>query len=141
MSHEISEDDRRFVSRFESFAVAPEDFDHRAHLRLAYCYLAGNDAASACRMMGQALRDFLAHHGVDQGKYHETLTRAWIKAVRHFMDNAPVTESADCFIDAHPELLDPAIMLTHYSAELLFSDEARRRFVAPDLEPIPEEQT
>ncbi|MFT5516394.1 MAG: hypothetical protein ACI80V_002526 [Rhodothermales bacterium] len=28
-------------------------------------------------------------------------------------------------------------MLTHYSAQLLFSDEARAAFVEPDLHPIP----
>jgi hypothetical protein len=28
-------------------------------------------------------------------------------------------------------------MLTHYSAEVLFSPEARARFVEPDLEKIP----
>lgn len=28
-------------------------------------------------------------------------------------------------------------MMTHYSAGLLFSDEARAAFVEPDLDPIP----
>jgi len=36
------------------------------------------------------------------------------------------TASADELIDANPELLDSRMMLTHYSAELLFSEEARR---------------
>jgi len=34
-------------------------------------------------------------------------------------------------------LLDSKIMLTHYSAELLFSDQARAEFVEPNLDPIP----
>ncbi len=34
-------------------------------------------------------------------------------------------------------MLDAKIMMTHYSAEVLFSDEARAEFVEPDLEPIP----
>ena len=34
-------------------------------------------------------------------------------------------------------LLDPKIMLTHYSAERLFSPEARAEFVEPDIDPIP----
>jgi hypothetical protein len=34
-------------------------------------------------------------------------------------------------------LLDTRIMLTHYSAELLFSDAARADFVEPNLDPIP----
>jgi hypothetical protein len=34
-------------------------------------------------------------------------------------------------------VLDTKIMLTHYSAEVLFSPEARALFVEPDLDPIP----
>jgi hypothetical protein len=58
-------------------------------------------------------------------------------AVRHFMEASPACESADAFIEQNPKLLDSKIMLTHYSAEVLFSDEARAQFVEPDLSPIP----
>jgi hypothetical protein len=34
-------------------------------------------------------------------------------------------------------MLDTKLMMAHYSAELLFSDEARARFVEPDLDQIP----
>ena len=102
----------------------------------AYVYLAEFDTEAAYLRMRDALAAFLAHHGVDPAKYHDTLTRAWILAVRHFMEKADA-ESAESFIDQHPEMLDSKIMLTHYSAEVLFSDEARAAFVQPDLEPIP----
>ena len=87
--------------------------------------------------MRETLLRFLARHGVDGSKYHDTLTRAWILAVRHFMARTPDAASADAFIDANPVLLDSKIMLTHYSTELPFSDDARRQFVEPDLDPIP----
>lgn len=49
-----------------------------------------------------------------------------------------ISESDRVFrIERNPELLDSRIMLTHYSAEVLFSDEARARFVDPDIQPIP----
>jgi hypothetical protein len=65
------------------------------------------------------------------------MTRAWVMAVRHFMEQTPSSDSADAFIEANPRMLDSKIMLTHYSAEVLFSDEARAKFVEPDLRPIP----
>lgn len=137
MSHRTSEADRDFAKAFESGEVQPADFDHRAHIRLAYIYLAEHDVDAAHERMRQALWSFLKHHGIDQSKYHETMTRAWIMAVRHFMDHTPDSESADAFIAQNPRMLDAAIMLTHYSATVLFSNEARAQFVEPDLQPIP----
>lgn len=87
--------------------------------------------------MREALKGFLEFNGVAVSKYHETMTRAWILAVRHFMEATPSSESADAFIEQNPEMLDSKIMMTHYSAELLFSAEARATFVEPDLDPIP----
>ena len=46
--------------------------------------------------------------------------------------------SAAVFMEANPRLLDPKIMLTHYSAEVLFSPTARQSFVRPDIQSIPE---
>jgi hypothetical protein len=53
------------------------------------------------------------------------------------MHRSPEATSADDFIERNPLLLDSKIMLTHYSAGLLFSDAARAEFVEPDLDPIP----
>lgn len=137
MSIQLSKEDRAFRFQFESCKVPPAEFDHRAHLRLAYVYLAECDTEAAYRLMRDGLRNFLEYNGVDLSKYHDTMTRAWILAVRHFMEATTSAQSASSFIEQHPEMLDAKIMMTHYSAELLFSDEARAKFVEPDLDPIP----
>ena len=135
--HQLSEADSRFAADFEAFQISPEAFDHRAHLRLAYVYLVEGSQDAATARMRDSLLGFLRHLQIDPAKYHETITRAWILAVRHFMERTPESDCADSFIDANPIMLDSEIMLTHYSAELLFSEEARRRFAEPDLDPIP----
>ena len=135
--HALSAADRAFRADFESGALAKEAFDHRAHVRAAYAYLAENDTERAIDLMRAALTRFLRRHGVPATKYHETMTRAWVLAVRHFMATSPPAVSADDFIAANPRLLDSRIMLTHYSAGLLFSEEARARFVEPDVDAIP----
>lgn len=135
--HALSLEDRRFREDVEAGRLAPARFDHRAHIRLAYTYLAESDDDAATDRMRSALRAFLQCHGVPITKYHETMTRAWILAVRHFMEITPACASADAFIDANPRMLDSRIMLTHYSADLLFSPEAREKFVEPDLDRIP----
>ncbi len=86
--------------------------------------------------MRDTLKRFLIHNGVDPSKFHATLTKAWILAVHHFMNSTGDSKSADEFIDRNPEMLNTKIMMTHYSAEVLFSDEARVAFVQPNLDPI-----
>lgn len=137
MAHGLSASDRSFRERFEACTIPPAEFDHRAHVRLAYVHLAEQNVDTAHERVREGLRKFLVHNRIDVSKYHETITRAWIMAVRLFMDRTDDTDSADGFIDRNPQILDARIMLTHYSAEVLFSDEARSRFVEPDLDPIP----
>ena len=141
MTHTTSPGDLAFRSDFEAGRVAPQQFDHRAHVRLAYIYLTEWSPDVATTLMRSALHGFLERNGVPPTKYHETLTHSWILAVRHFMERSPATGSAEAFIAANPELLDSKIMLTHYSAEVLFSADARQRFVEPDLSAIPRHDT
>lgn len=138
--HRASSEDRAFGEAFEACEIAPSDFGHCDHLRLAYLYLTELDTETAHRRMRDALHTFIAHHGVDPAKYHETLTRAWMLAVRHFMEKTPTCESAGAFLDHNPRILDSKIMMSHYSQEALFSDQARTEFVEPDRAPIPRHQ-
>ena len=135
--HSLSADDRRFRDDFVACRVEPSAFNHGAHIQLAYIFLAEHDVETALALMRSALLGFIAHNQIPVAKYHETLTRAWILAVRHFMATSSGTESSAAFIAANPRMLDSKIMLTHYSTEVLFSPEARARFVEPDLALIP----
>ena len=137
MKHQLSAEDREFRRAFEACETAPADFDHAAHVLLAYIYLCDHPVDVATQRMKKALLTFLAHVGVGEARYHETITRAWILAVGHFMTRTPGCASASEFIAANPQLLDSRIMLTHYSAEVLYSPTARHGFVEPDIEPIP----
>ena len=135
--HRLSSDDEAFRRAFEAFEIPPDHFDHGAHVRLAYAYLCHHDAEQATSAMKRSLLAYLEHLGVGTAKYHETITQAWVMAVRHFMESTEPCAGYSEFIDRNPLLLDTEIMLSHYSAEVLFSDEARAAFVTPDVSPIP----
>lgn len=137
MDFMTSSDDQALQQQTESCDFPAADFNHRAHLRLAYVYLCEGDCDVATQRMKETLLGFLAHNGVDPAKFHETLTRAWVLAVNHFMNKSGGAGSADELIDRFPEMLDTQIMLTHYSAEVLFSEQARTAFLEPDIEAIP----
>ncbi|MEJ8569380.1 hypothetical protein [Elongatibacter sediminis] len=138
MRHAVTKEDQAFKHQVEACEYPVAEFDHRAHLRLAYVYLCAHGTDRAIRRMRDTILGLLRQAGVDpEGKYHQTMTEAWILAVHHFMNKTKCSESADDFISQNPMMLDSKIMLTHYSAELLFSEEARRSFVEPNLDPIP----
>lgn len=137
MLHRTSAEDDDFRREFEAFQVAPDDFNHEAHLRLAYVYLCHGERDLAAEQMKSGLLAFLDHLGVGRAKFHETMTGAWIDAVAHFMDRTPACRGFEDFIARNPLLCDSNIMLTHYSAELLFSDRAREEYLEPDVQPIP----
>ena len=134
---QLDTSDREFLSAFESCEIPAAQFRHRDHLRLAYIYLTLHDVETALTKMRSGLQRFLAHVGAPPTKYHETITRAWLLAVEHFMEAAGATPRFEQFAAAAPRLFAPGAMETHYTAELLGSEEARQRFVEPDLEPIP----
>lgn len=129
--------DALFRERFEACDLDAGDFHHREHLRLAYVYLAVFEPDVARQKMEESLRRFLAHLGAPSSKFHQTLTEAWLHAVRHFMERiGPTLSFADFAAKAAP-LLDKDIMLTHYTLDLLWSEKARAAFVEPNLQPIP----
>ena len=138
MSHHLTSADIEFKMQVEACTFPIPNFDHRAHLRLAYVYLVENNTDEAIQKMRNALLVLLKSAGIDpSAKFHETLTKAWVLAVQHFMSHTEESKSADIFIDKNPEMLDSKIMMSHYSAEVLFSDKARSEFVEPNLDPIP----
>lgn len=134
----LTETDRQFLAAFEACEFGADDFRHRDHVRLAYLYLRLHSFESALQKIEAGLLALLAHVGAPPSKYHRTLTEAWLLAVQHFMQRGNSGAGFDDFL-AGPgaALLDKEIMGTHYSAERLWSEEARKSFVRPDLDPIP----
>ncbi len=137
MKHQPSQDDLELQRLFEAGIFPPSEFSHGRHIQLAYVYLCQYEQELAFVCMRQSIQNYLKLHGIDISKYHETLTRAWMLAVRHFMENAEPASSAEQFIQDYPMLLDKDIMLTHYSPDRLFSEQARTVFTEPDVEQIP----
>src|SRR5438105_15925504 len=81
-------EDCELVARFEALAIAAADFRHREHVRLAFAMLQGADFGEAAVRYRRALKRFAAHVGAP-GKYHETLTWAYLALVQRRMHEHP----------------------------------------------------
>ena len=77
--------DHELIERFEALSLLPREFGHAEHVRLAFAMLAElGDFGEAAVRYRRALRAFAAHAGA-AGKYHETLTWAYLALVHERM--------------------------------------------------------
>ena len=129
--------DEEFARAFERGEITPAAFDHRAHVRVAWVYVReGPSLEAATDRMRAAIRRFAAAANASQ-KYHETITVLWMV----LLADASHAVAAPCELEAvlaqRADLADKNLPLKYYSRERLFTDEARARWVDPDLAPLP----
>jgi hypothetical protein len=127
--------DVEFTRKLERGEIANENFHHASHLHVAWVYLAESSSIQqAASKMRNTLRRFAAAAGKPQ-KYHETLTLFWV----HLLSSAYAAsagEPLEEIVNANPQLLEKNFPLAYYSAQRIFSDEARTSWVEPDLKPL-----
>jgi hypothetical protein len=122
--------------------LSKEEWTHEAHLAATtYLLLRRPDVDLDSELPGIIRRFNESVGGVnsDSEGYHETITRAFLRAVRLFL------AEADAKAPLH-ELVNELLLspmgrrdwpLRFYSRELLFSVEARRKFITPDVAAFP----
>ena len=131
-SDDLSDED--LANRFEDLTLAPGEYGHREHVRVAYTMLRGADFGEAALRFRRALRRFTAAAGA-AAKYHETLTWAYLALVARRLAETPGLASSQVFLARHPDLLDHrggALVRSYDVAEITASPLARTVFVLPE---------
>jgi len=125
--------DVELLGAFESARLDNRAFRHREHVRAAFACLSKHTdfAEAACRFR-RSLRRFAAVHGAP-GRYHETVTWAYLALINERMRASSVASSAE-LLARFPELLDgSALLARHYDVDaLLRSSQARDVFILPE---------
>jgi hypothetical protein len=107
---------------------------HRDHVRLGWIYLARAPLAQAAARFIEDLARLASALGAP-GKYHETITWAYLLWIHDCRTRGPAHPDSDAFVAGHPELLAPGALARFYRPETLATDEARRVFLLPDVRP------
>jgi hypothetical protein len=128
--------DEQFLAAFEAGQIANQSFHHRDHLRLAWLQIRRLGLERASETVAGGIQHFAAHHG-KADRYHDTMTRFWLRAVAVGISRHPQL-SFDQLLETEPHLLEKDLPFRHWSRELMGTEEARRRWVEPDLRPIPQ---
>jgi hypothetical protein len=129
-------DDDAFVEAFESCRLPAAQFHHADHIRLAWILLGRMSEEQATARIELDIRRFAAHNGVS-GKYHHTITLAWMKLVAAARRATPEPCVFDEFAERHRELFDRKILSRYYTSERLAAREAKMGWVEPDLLDLP----
>ena len=127
------------MSDFEALlaeVMAPADrFGHRQHIHLTWLAVRRYGTAAAIALVNDGLQRTATYAGAPQ-KYHATVSRAWVELVGHHLESME-DGSFDSFVHRYPALLDKRLLSRHYRSSTLATAEARTRWVAPDLRPLP----
>ena len=84
--YESEDEIENVVRAFEACETGANDFRHPQHLAVAVWYLHTMNRDAALDHMRAGLLRFLDHHGVDKGKYSETVTVFYIDKIAEKLD-------------------------------------------------------
>ena len=130
------------VNRFHAQTLPKREWTHHAHLAVGAWQVRAEGPERALPMLRTAIRRLNDTHGTantDTSGYHETITRAYVVLIDEFLRRIP-TADADLCRRVRELLASPLAardaLLAYYSKGRLFSVEARREWVEPDLSPL-----
>jgi hypothetical protein len=123
-------------------SLPKQEWTHAAHLiAAAWVISARPDLVPSSAMPGIIRRYNAATGGenTDSAGYHDTITQASLRAVGAFLAGLPSGTRLDeaCALLLESPYADKSWLLDHWSRECLFSTEARRGWLAPDIAALP----
>jgi len=151
--------DDEFLLAFERCELTRAEWTHESHVRMAWLYLSRRRFTDALDRVRRGIRNLNAKIGQppdthrapdrrlcgasriwppngDPNGYHETIT---VSLSRIIASRIWLGEDYADFRDRNPDLFDRRLpaLFQHYSPGLLWSPEARRSLVEPDLRALP----
>ena len=127
-----------FIERFERGEVTKAEWTHQAHLVAGYWYVNNVGAEQAIEEMRRRIRfhnESVGTANTDSSGYHESITRLYVHGIAALLAQHPAARFEDGLstLLASP-MTSSSWPLQYYSRERLFSVEARRGWVEPDLQ-------
>lgn len=132
--------DEEFLRHFEATTLPHSEWNHRAHLKVAFLYASRFPFGEALEQMRRGIQTYNQAKGIETtptSGYHETLTQVWFRLVHAAMRQEGEWKGTEEFLERNSQLLEKRSLLYFYSRDRILSGEARSAFVEPDLVPLP----
>jgi hypothetical protein len=124
------------VYQFENCTLPREAWTHRAHLSVALWYLFHFPRNEATARIRGGIQRYNHSLGITAG-YHETVTLFWIDVLCSLLQKSPAKSNLEDLVEESIIKFGVSdYLLRHFSRERLFSDQARKEWVEPDLIPL-----
>jgi hypothetical protein len=122
------------IEKFERGDVDAKQFDHEAHIFVAWSYLQNYELQESIARFCKALRALTKKLGVES-KYHETIS--WFFMIL-IAERKAASKDWQTFKRLNADLFasQPSIISAYYSSERLGSPLARTQFMMPDRLPL-----
>lgn len=155
--------DDEFLLAFQTCTFTRPEWTHEAHVRMAWLYLTRLPFVEALDRIRTGIQKLNAKIGQppnthrappqrscnitlrvssngDPNGYHETITIAFSRLIA---SRVRLGEDYLAFRDRNPDLFDRTLPapFQHYTKERLWSPEARRGFIEPDVAELPHKST
>ena len=129
------------VKAFERVEIEPGCWDHRSHLTVACWYLLCYPLQEAVPLMRAGLHRHLEAWGIQttlERGYHETITVAWMRLVKHYL----TTANLECTLvelinDINEKFGHKDHLFEYFTRDRLMSWEARNAWIEPDIKSLP----
>lgn len=128
------------LDAFDRRAIPHAEWDHRAHVTVAYLSLRAHGLDGALTHVRAGIQAYNAAHGIAQtpdGGYHDTLTIAWVRIIHAVMTTHGALGGPEEFFEANSYLLSQKLPRLYYSRERIMSWAARTGWLEPDVSPLP----
>lgn len=137
-AHSTSEplSNRDFLMQFRNKTLNPVHFNHVGHLRLAWIYLTHHDLETSVQGVCSGIKAYAESLGATT-KFHITITDSLVRIMSKRLDGM-TNKDWQSFLEQNRDMVDDAIavLLQHFSRDVLFSEAARTALVKPDIRPI-----
>ncbi len=131
----------RIAKRFLDRTLPCEEWTHEAHLRVGLWHVLRFGPQEALERLRNGIRAYNAVCGIANtatSGYHETTTRFYVAIIGHFLK---LQDHARHIDGLAAELIatwgDKRLPLAYYSEARLMSAAARKKWLEPDLSPLP----
>jgi hypothetical protein len=127
--------DEEMLTGFEAGQLAPGNFHHCDHVRLAWICVRRFGLSQAEEKLLRGIRNMAERAGVPE-KFLHTTTVAWVRLVAARQEQSVGNDNFEEWIAKWPELRNKNFLDEHYSAGMLESPQARSGWLEPDRKPL-----